>query len=719
MLVIVKTSLVFLAVLLLSITINADSYSLIKVKPETKQQFLEMASLGMEIIQATNTEIEAVAEAEDLIFLENAGIPFDFVHANLKEYYKGRNKAALTMGGFRTFSEIVAYIDSITAANPTILTPKWSIGQSIEGRDIWAIKLSDNPGTDESEPEVFYNSLIHAREPAAAASLLHFMEYLVTNYGVDPEITDLVDNRELYFVPVYNPDGYVHNEITDPGGGGMWRKNRRDHGGGEFGIDLNRNYGFEWGYDNLGSSDNISSETYRGTSPFSEPETQAVRDFTISREFVIVHNFHTYSNLELWPYGYNRIFTHEEDFYINLGDSLTQYNGYAPYIGWGLYPTNGAADDWFWGDTISKPRMISLTCEIGSSEDGFWPDPLRIPDLVEENIWPNLYLAQIADNPYAIAPPFPPFITGPDSANSDYQLQWDYNDTINIPVSYDLWEYTDKQAVVDDVESNYGYWESVKMGISSTRAHSGTNSWHTNTQNRAHHWLISNTPYLVKENDSLKFWIWYDIEEDWDFFYAQISVDGGFTYVNLANELTTDYDPYNQNLGNGITGSSGDWVEAKFDISAYEGEFVIFRYAYFTDSWTYEEGVYLDNIANIDLYNTETKIDGGITDQFYNFTEKSSGEYFYRLTSTDIENQESKLSEIYNVIVNPFLLGDVDGSGDINVADLVFLVDYVFKGGPPPEILESGDVNCSSDINVADLTFLVDYLFKGGSAPDC
>ena len=84
MLTIVKTSLVFLAVLLLSTTINADSYSLIKVKPETKQQFLEMASLGMEIIQATNTEIEAVAEAEDLIFLENAGIPFDFVHTNLR-----------------------------------------------------------------------------------------------------------------------------------------------------------------------------------------------------------------------------------------------------------------------------------------------------------------------------------------------------------------------------------------------------------------------------------------------------------------------------------------------------------------------------------------------------------------------------------------------------------------------------------------------------------
>jgi len=699
---------------------TSEKYALISVSEMTKQQYLTLAQMGMDIAEVHKDTLKIVATSRDLSNLETAGIPFTIERPDLSAFYQSRNKAAMTMGGFRTFSEIVAYVDSITAANPNILTPKWSLGTSLEGRDLWAVKLSDNPGIDEDEPEVLYISLIHAREPAAQASLLHFLEHLVTNYGSDPEITELINTRELYFVPVQNPDGYVKNEQDFPEGGGMWRKNLRNNGDGEFGVDLNRNYGYKWGYDNMGSSDNTASETYRGTAPFSEPETDLVRSFILSREFVIIHNFHTYSNLELWTPSYDRFFSPQEDFFRNLGDSLTQYNGYTPEIGWTLYPTNGDADDWAWGDTISKPRIISLTCEIGNYDDGFWPDPLRIPFLVAENVWPNLYLAKIADDPYIIGPPQQPEIISPDSANGTFTLQWQHDDIVNPAVSYRLMEYTDKQTVNDDAESDYGYWETAQMNRADYRSHSGVWSWFTDSHNRSHHWLLSETPYTVGENDSLRFWTWYDIEEGWDYFYVQVSDDGGCTFENLSNELTTDDDPNGLNLGNGITGTSDDWIEAKFTLSTYEGKTVMFRLAYFTDSWTLEEGVYIDDIANIDFYSTETEIDPALANSHYDFIDKEEGNYYYRVAATDLENQESRMSDLFHVhVVNGYIVGDVDGSGAIDVADLTYLVNYLFIGGPAPVPEESGNLDCNGEIDVADLTFLVAYLFLGGPEPVC
>ena len=129
-----------------------------------------------------------------------------------------------------------------------------------------------------------------------------FMDNLLSRYGTDPEATFIIDNRELYFVPIVNPDGYEYNRRTNPGGGGMWRKNRRNHGGGSFGVDLNRNYAT--GFGGSGSSGNRSSDIYRGTSPFSEPETAVLEAFASSRSFVTVFSSHSYTDVLLRPFGY-------------------------------------------------------------------------------------------------------------------------------------------------------------------------------------------------------------------------------------------------------------------------------------------------------------------------------------------------------------------------------------------------------------------------------
>ncbi|NIV14192.1 MAG: peptidase M14, partial [Aliifodinibius sp.] len=193
---------------------------------------------------------------------------------------------------------------------------------------------------------------------------------LLENYGSDQEVTYLVNNRELYFVPIINPDGYVYNEQTDPNGGGYWRKNRRNNGNGSFGVDLNRNFGYKWGYDNNGSSPTPSSETYRGTAPFSEPETQVIRDFCLNHDFELTLNYHTYGDLLIYPWGYINALTPDAPIFTALAVDMTQYNNYshgnASQL---LYPVNGEANDWMYGEQTAKDKIFAMTPEVGPA---FW-----------------------------------------------------------------------------------------------------------------------------------------------------------------------------------------------------------------------------------------------------------------------------------------------------------------------------------------------------------
>jgi len=325
--------------------------------------------------------------------LEALGYHPTIIVADLAAHYASRSLGP-GFGGFHTWSEMIAEIDSLAAAHPAIMTPKFSIGQSLEGRDLWAVKISDNPGVDEVEAEVLFDGVTHAREIMTVEMVLHYIRYLLDGYGVDPTATFLVDNREIYFVPVVNPDGFVYNETTNPNGGGLWRKNRRINGGGCIGVDLNRNYSYGWG--GINGSPDPCDEQYRGLAPTSEPEVAVMTSFIDSREFVTHQSFHSFAELILHSWGYDNIPQAPDDSLLGaIGTIMARDSGYpAGQAGDLLYNAAGNAFDWSYGETANHEKIFAFTTEIGGS--GFWPLESEMPGLLAENLWSHIYLTQIA-----------------------------------------------------------------------------------------------------------------------------------------------------------------------------------------------------------------------------------------------------------------------------------------------------------------------------------
>jgi hypothetical protein len=324
------------------------------------------------------------------------GARVEVIHEHLEAYYAERNGSRDNFGAYHTYDEGVVWLDQIAADHPEVVSPKWSLGWSLEGRNIWCVRVSDNPELDEpEEPQILFDALHHAREVMTQEMVLMLTDYLADQYAAgDQEIVQLLDENAVYMVPWVNPDGFVYNELTNPDGGGMWRKNRRDNGDGTYGVDLNRNYPYEWGCSG-GSSGTPSSETYRGPSAGSEPETQVMMQFINAHDFVIRQSFHTYGDLTLYPWGYTTADTPDHATFVEMAAAMVQYNGYTPgQPGEVLYDVCGDTFDWDYGQQDEHTKIFGFTTEIGNT--GFWPSDAERQGLFDENLWPSLYLIAIA-----------------------------------------------------------------------------------------------------------------------------------------------------------------------------------------------------------------------------------------------------------------------------------------------------------------------------------
>ena len=372
----------------------------------------EFSESEIDLIENAGFEYEVIVDdlIANYILMNSQGAPIkertvDCSDSGMEDSEVPVNYTAGSLGGYFTYQEMLDNLDAMATQYPNLISPRAEVSDVMthEGRPLYWVKISDNPNQDETdEPEALYTALHHAREPNSLSQMIYFMWYVLENYENDEELQFLLNNSELYFMPCVNPDGYLFNEANYPDS--YWRKNRRDNGDGTYGVDLNRNYGYEWAFDNNGSSPNPSSQTYRGPGPFSEPETQNVKIFCEAHEFQIGLNYHTYGNLLIYPWGFSDSPTSEANTFFTLADAMTKENNY--FAGTGSetvgYTVNGTSDDWMYGEELTKPKIYSMTPEVGPGSYGFWPPSFEVINLNKTALQQNITTARLLHN-YGVA----------------------------------------------------------------------------------------------------------------------------------------------------------------------------------------------------------------------------------------------------------------------------------------------------------------------------
>jgi carboxypeptidase T len=324
---------------------------------------------------------------------------------------------------YHNYAEMTTEINQALTDHPTLLSRR-VIGTSYQGRQIVALKISDNVGTDENEPEVLFTAHQHAREHLTVEMALYLVRLFTDEYATDTRVRNLVNSREIWIVPDMNPDGGEYDIAT--GSYRSWRKNRQPNSGSSnVGTDLNRNWNYNWGCCG-GSSGSTGSETYRGASAESSPEVRVVADFVRTRvvggkqQIVTNIDFHTFSELVLWPYGYTTSNTQpgmtqdEYNTFATLGQQMAATNGYTPEQASDLYITDGTIDDWLWG----VQRIWSYTFEMYPASgglSGFYPPDEVIARETSRNKAAVLLFLDYSDCPKRIigqtcdgTPPPPP-----------------------------------------------------------------------------------------------------------------------------------------------------------------------------------------------------------------------------------------------------------------------------------------------------------------------
>jgi len=356
---------------------------------------------------------DIVVNDNHMIELLKLEVPFDIIiddlKANLEEGQRDleesrSDKDAMLADFFlayHTYDEYVAYLRNLTTVYSTISKYVTSIGTTIQGRPIPGLVITGTAtGT---KKQIFISGGQHAREWIAPATTTFILTQLVTLYSTNAAVKSLLDTTIFYFVPLVNPDGYVFSWTT---GNRLWRKNRRLNTGGSYGVDLNRNWNDHWGGE--GSSGTPTSDTYRGTAPFSEPESKAVADWANANAGNIGYagaiDYHSYSQLILRPYGWTNALPPNDAASKLVGDTIrarilaVNNVAYTSQASWQLYYTAGTASDWYYAQTTapSTPRIpYSYTIELRDTGTyGFQLPANQIKPTGNENWAGFLYFAQ-------------------------------------------------------------------------------------------------------------------------------------------------------------------------------------------------------------------------------------------------------------------------------------------------------------------------------------
>ncbi len=373
----------------------------IEVQASTSQERTRINTLGYEPSEILSDKVFFAGQESDVKRLESQGFKvrtFELKQEWISPYnVQGEHK-------YTSYEEVKKTLARWEKEYPEIFSVS-NMGLSVEKREIPFVRISSKtPANAELEqtPSTFFTGCHHAREYLSVAVPLRFIEYMLTNYKKDKLVTKLIDSREIFIAPIINPDGYNY-DFGKNGDKKMWRKNRRVMSQ-AIGVDLNRNY--SWGWGGPGASDKPNTETYRGPSAFSEPETQAVRDFLRARPRVkTLISFHSFSELVLYPWGHTEdsIGSGQGDaddlpVFEKMAKDMAQWNNYTPQQSSDLYVASGDTVDWAYGEL----GIYGFTFELSPRtmwDGGFYPDPAVIPVAFEDNLKPMLYILEYSDNP--------------------------------------------------------------------------------------------------------------------------------------------------------------------------------------------------------------------------------------------------------------------------------------------------------------------------------
>jgi carboxypeptidase T len=408
---------------------NDKKFSQVRIFAKTDVDFKIIQQAGLFLdhgIRKPGNYFETWLSEYEIQALNRSGVPYEITINDWDAYYNSRQNLMTpaeiesqrkqsrddisinhsiygTMNnGSMKYSEVMQKLDSMRLWYPNLISVKWSIGTTYESRTQWVVRITKNPDAPSGRPQVFLHALIHAREPESMEQQFFFVFWLLENYNIDPIATYIINNREIIWLPIVNPDGYVFNEP----GGGMWRANRHITSGNCGPVDCNRNYGIYnfWNSSNNGSSTdpcNGGQGTYRGTFPNSELETSNIRTLFFANSFNAGLGGHTYGNYMIKPYAWSDPAGTPDDamFNVFLGD-LTRDNHYTkgfPSQTVGYY-VRGDADDFYYYDSANTSHhCYFMTPETGTT--GFWPTQAEIIPLAQGMLWANQYICLIA-GPY-------------------------------------------------------------------------------------------------------------------------------------------------------------------------------------------------------------------------------------------------------------------------------------------------------------------------------
>jgi hypothetical protein len=372
--------------------LNGDHVGTLQAKGQTEtrkqvrltfrapSQLKDMGAHGVDLFENVDMAkgtVDALVTPKGEAYLKRLGIRYTVTMTAAQIGVKGFPR------GYHTLASLTSELQAVAAAHPDIVHLQ-TIGHSLENRPITAVEITSHPGA--GLPSVMINSGQHARELPPVELTTRLIHLLAESYGKDSNITKLVDGRDIWIVPVVNPDGRTRVEQNDS----MWRKNVRDNGDGTMGVDTNRNAD-----DHFSEGDRDGgADDFGGASPFSEPEAQAMRDLCLQHHFAVSLDIHNYSGMVLWPPGYDNSTTKDDAAFHKIGDHMAQHIGYkAGTIARTIYNTYGDLATWEY-DALGT---LAFAAEL---DDPNFNPPFSQVDS-DWKAWKDnlVYLISVSDNP--------------------------------------------------------------------------------------------------------------------------------------------------------------------------------------------------------------------------------------------------------------------------------------------------------------------------------